>query len=277
MRRVLRELVLRLARRLLGRRYFFRVSEALSLAARSEDQLEPESNGERLLQRLVAGALPPGEELVVFDVGANVGEWTSAMHRLRGDGRLRVYAFEPAPAIAARLEERVAKLGDSVRVIRAAATESDGSTQFFFRADNPLISSVADFGGVAAEAIQVPTLRLDTLASRERIGRIHLLKVDAEGYDLVVLRGAAALLREKRIDVVQFEYNFLWIYSRHFLRDAFELFEPHGYRIGKLTRDGVEFYARWQPQMESFHHANFVACLPEWRERLQPQAPPWPE
>jgi FkbM family methyltransferase len=277
MRRFLRELVIRAARFLLGRSYFFRVSEALSLAARSEGENIAESNGERLLQRITAGGVPQTEEFTALDVGANVGAWTEAMHRLRGNGLLRIYAFEPAPAIAAILDQAVAALRGRAVVVRAAASDGDGTTTFFFRADNPLLSSIADFGHAAAAPIAVPTVRLDTFAARERIERIHLLKVDAEGYDMAVLRGASPLLASKRIDVIQFEYNFRWIYSRHFLRDAFELLERHGYRLGKLTRDGVEFYQRWQPLMESFHEANFVACLPEWCARLNPCTPPWPE
>lgn len=277
MQRALRELIIGTARRIVGRNYLFRVSEALSLAARSETENRPDVNGERDVQRAVIGATPPGDELIVVDVGANLGQWTSEIVRLRGDHRLRVYAFEPAPEIANALEQRLADFRDCVTVVRVAASETDGTTQFFFRPDNPLVSSVVDIGDANTEGISVRTMRLDTFAEEQGLERIHFLKIDAEGFDMPVLLGASRLLREQRIDVVQFEYNFRWIYARHFLRDAFELLEPLGFRIGKVTPKGVEFYARWQPIMEIFHDSNFVACSPEWQARLPRVSPPWPE
>jgi FkbM family methyltransferase len=276
-RRFLREAIIAAAKAVLGRKYLFRITEALSFAIRLEHETDASRDGEWDVQRAVAEAVPASEELIVFDVGANVGAWTTAMVRFRSGRPLRVHAFEPAPRVAAILRERVAGFGASVTVVEAAAGQTDGSTRLFFRPDNTLISSVVDFGEAASHPVEVATTRLDTYVQARGIARIHLLKIDAEGYDLEVLRSALPLLRERRIDVVQFEYAQWWIFSRNFLREAFELLEPLGYRLGKVTPDGIERYQRWQPVMETFHGANFVACLDGDFHHFRTFPPPWPE
>jgi hypothetical protein len=76
------------------------------------------------------------------------------------------------------------------------------------------------------------------------------------------------LFAERRISVAQFEYNHRWVYARFFLRDAFDLLEPLGYRLGKLTPVGVEFYPRWDADLETFVEGNYIACEQGVAERL---------
>ena len=68
--------------------------------------------------------------------------------------------------------------------------------------------------------------------------RFALVKIDTEGHDLTVLRGARAMLAEHRIAVVQFEYNHRWVFARAFLRDAFEFLADLGYRGRQAHPEG---------------------------------------
>jgi hypothetical protein len=85
---------------------------------------------------------------------------------------------------------------------------------------------------------------------------------------MAVLRGARKLFAGQHIMAAQFEYNHRWIAARSFLRDAFELLTPLGYRLGKLTPDGVEFYPGWDAELETFVEGNYVACTAMTAERL---------
>jgi methyltransferase FkbM-like protein len=100
-------------------------------------------------------------------------------------------------------------------------------------------------------------------AQQTGVAHFALVKIDAEGHDLSVLHGARALLAEHRIAVAQFEYNHRWILGRFFLRDAFEFLLALGYRVGKLTTRGVEFYPGWDLDLETFVEGNYLACDPE--------------
>ncbi len=109
---------------------------------------------------------------------------------------------------------------------------------------------------------------LDNYADQEELDRLALVKIDTEGHDLAVLRGAHGLLAERRISTLQFEYNSRWIMARSFLRDVFEFLEPLHYQLGKLTPHGIEFYPSWDPELETFTEGNYVACLPTIASRL---------
>ena len=111
-------------------------------------------------------------------------------------------------------------------------------------------------------------LTLETYAGTAPLDHIWLLKIDAEGHDLAVVRGARELLAQQRVSVVQFEYNHRWIYGRFYLRDAFELLKPLGYSVGKLTPSGVEFYPEWDPDLETFVEGNYIAAAREVAGRL---------
>jgi methyltransferase FkbM-like protein len=62
----------------------------------------------------------------------------------------------------------------------------------------------------------VITTTLDRYAGQSGVARFALVKIDAEGHDLAVLRGARGLLAEHRITVAQFEYHRRWILARSF-------------------------------------------------------------
>jgi FkbM family methyltransferase len=192
---------------------------------------------------------------------------------------LNLHVFEPSAYTYQRLSENLA--GKRAILHRAALSDTCGTARLQVVAPaagtnsfHPAPSSVA---GLEAEV--VPTLTLDSFASHAGLDHLTLVKIDTEGHDLAVLRGARSLFAERRISCAQFEYNSRWIYARFFLRDAFQLLEPLGYVIGKLTPRGVEFYPCWDADLEAFIEGNFVACdlrvagrLPSirwWKETMQ--------
>jgi hypothetical protein len=79
------------------------------------------------------------------------------------------------------------------------------------------------------------------------------------------MHGAKGMLGREAIDVIQFEYNAKWMFSRHFLHEVFDYIEPFGLEVGKITPRGVEFYPRWDREIESFHEANFIVVKPHLR------------
>ncbi len=107
--------------------------------------------------------------------------------------------------------------------------------------------------------IEVETTDLAAWASRKGLQRLHLVKADAKGHDLFVLRGALPLLREERIDVLQFEYNHRWVFARAFLKDVFDLAAPLPYALARITPAGVEILPEWHPELERFFETNY--CL----------------
>lgn len=119
------------------------------------------------------------------------------------------------------------------------------------------------------ESEAVNAMVLDDYCKSNDIDHITLLKCDAEGHDLAVLRGGHDLLKRNAISLIQFEYNGRWVDSRSFPADAFTLLAGSGYDLGKVTPDGIEFYDHWDLELESFREANYLACLPVCRGRFR--------
>jgi FkbM family methyltransferase len=255
--------------RTLGRRAVVRAARYVLLRARRDYPNEMTVNGESALQRWVLGLAPLGE-VHVADVGANIGLWSlSMLAAASAAGRvddLRLHAFEPD----ARAYARLARALDGAPATLSAMALSDrhGAAAFHVVAPGAGTNSLHPSPAATVAAETVPAGTLDSYAAKTGVRRFALVKVDTEGHDLAVLRGARTLLAEHRITVVQFEYNHRWVFARAFLRDAFEFLADLGYLIGKLTPKGVEFYPGWDADLETFVEGNYIACDPVTSGRL---------
>jgi len=249
-----------------GRRAVVRSARYVLSRARLDYPNELNTNGESALQRWILRFSPPGEQIHVADVGANVGRWSrSLMVAASKAGRetdLRLHAFEPDSRAFASLEEVLD--GSSASLSMAALSDRQGTSLFHRAAPAAGRNSLYPVPGVT-QAVQenVTTITLDSYAEHSGVAHFALVKIDAEGHDLPILQGARTLLAEHRITVAQFEYNHRWIFARFFLRDAFEFLLTLGYRVGKLTPRGVEFYPNWDAELETFVEGNYLACDPE--------------
>lgn len=84
------------------------------------------------------------------------------------------------------------------------------------------------------------------------------MKCDTEGHDLSVLQGAYPLLAAARIDIMQFEYNHRWVYSRAFLKDVFKLIEGLDYILVRIDPDNFRVFETWHPELDRFFQSNYA-------------------
>ncbi len=142
-------------------------------------------------ERTIAGHLGPG--MTAIDVGANIGYHTLRMARSVGaDGR--VIAIEPAPRAVARLRRNLAlNTFPNVEVVVAALGDHDAEL-----AELQLQSSYPLSGRGAAERTLARVARLDTLVLERQLNRVDLIKIDVDGQEAKVLRGAGGTLERFR-------------------------------------------------------------------------------
>ena len=130
----------------------------------------------------------------VLDVGANLGAYAVLFGQWVGPAG-RVFAFEPAPEARRGLERHVALNGldDRIVVRPEAMSETEGTVRF--RASGPHGDNriMKIDGDDAADRIDVATTSIDTFC-RERNLQPRFIKVDVEGAELDVLRGARATI-----------------------------------------------------------------------------------
>lgn len=137
---------------------------------------------------------------VVWDVGANVGLFSVASAHLAGE-KGKVYAFEPDVWLVQLLRHTASIQPSSsaaVTIVPAAVAEFCGLRSFNISVRSRATNSLAGYGnghtGGVAEQQTVMTVSLDWLA--ERLPRPNVIKIDVEGAELEVLRGAMDLLTQ---------------------------------------------------------------------------------
>jgi FkbM family methyltransferase len=172
-----------LAKRVAPRWFWRRKYRILQQLGKSQSEL-----------RLVRSLCDP--DRVSLDIGADVGEFAIAM---LGSSR-SVIAFEPRPTQASSLAAMFGAVGAAVRVEAVAVSDEPGVTTMRVLESAPGRSTIdshntlndADSGRVST--IDVPVVRLDDL----RLDQVGFVKIDVEGHELAVLRGAADTLKRNR-------------------------------------------------------------------------------
>lgn len=140
-------------------------------------------------QRLMAQMVKPGT--VVFDIGANVGFYTLLASSLVGEGG-RVYAFEPLAGNIDYLERHLKmNAAHNVTLFQAAVSDREGIASFQ-QGDSNSMGRLDEKGTIAVEIVS-----LDELFFKGVLPLPDYMKIDVEGAELSVLKGARHIL-EKR-------------------------------------------------------------------------------
>lgn len=139
------------------------------------------------------------EGAVVFDIGANRGDYIFAFD-LSGKTD-KIFAFEPIPELAAQLR----RMFPRARVHQVALSNSTGSSVFripyinnrYFDTRGTLESHTED-AQTNTRSIQVQLSTLDLFCAENRVDRLDFIKIDVEGHEWSVLKGAKATLERCR-------------------------------------------------------------------------------
>jgi FkbM family methyltransferase len=213
-------------------------------------------------QRLMRRLLQPG--MCVLDIGAHHGFYSLLASRLVGP-QGRVVAFEPSPREREHLRRHLwLNRCENVDVepVALGAARSRATLHVmpaFLSGCNTLRMEP---GGDPAEVLEVEVLPLDEYLERHAISRVDFMKMDVEGAELHVLRGASALLRDAHRPTILAEVE----ESRcapwgHTGREVIELLAERGYRWFGVDARGA---LRAVPPGQATFDANYLA-IPEER------------
>jgi FkbM family methyltransferase len=211
---------------------------------------------------------------MVFDVGANSG--CTALELRRHFPDARIHCFEPVPATYKLLAHTVAANPRiSTHAIALGPKNGPATMQCF---DSSLLNSCAPNPPFnvrfpqTSTCIEVTMRRIDDYCGEHAIDRISLLKVDAEGFDLQILRGATQMLNDGRVDFVFAEFNGAAPQEAETgsnLSSIAEMLYPAGFRFVSSYTDGV---AKSLP-LYVMSNALFVRVCPACEEvRAAPHA-----
>jgi FkbM family methyltransferase len=141
---------------------------------------------------------------VFLDLGANIGAITIPVHNNRKD--IQIICVEAAPSVYKYLQHNLKKnVAESVYSINRALFYSDDEMMNFYSPEEKygkgsLASVFTD------KRVTVKTIRLDTLLRDLGIQKVHLVKIDVEGFEYHVFKGATALLSARDAPDIIFEF-----------------------------------------------------------------------
>lgn len=206
------------------------------------------------LERKAALALRPymSKDPVIFDVGSNKGDWASIL----GPNVKEVHLFEPNLVLLHYSMVRFEYYTNFVYNNIGLFSESKAMPFHYFTNSNNGLSSVyrnqiwVDMGLPMQETeIQVETL--DDYCQCESVPEIDLIKIDVEGADFEVLKGAENLLIGKKIKFIQVEHSDHIILSGHSWDDLVKYMESKGYYCHDF--DGEKFFRTTEYTQENYY------------------------
>lgn len=187
--------------------------------------------------RFVLDTLKPGDLFV--DIGANVGSYTVLASKVCG---ARAISVEPDPDTARALRRNVEINGikDKVQVVEAALGATAGTASFTVGRDT--VNRVA--GPEDANVRDVVVRTLDDVLE----GQVpRVIKIDVEGFEAEVFRGAAVALADARLEAIiteALDENVLDILERAGFRQAYYDPDQRALRKGRIVKSSNSLMVR---------------------------------
>lgn len=203
-------------------------------------------------------------ELVVFDVGANCGQFLNLAVGRLGDRLAAIHSFEPAAATFAALQ-KAAPRHPGVLLNPLALGAAAGRAELYYDQEKSGLASLTkrDLGFREIDFERHETITLSTLdayCAARQVRHLDWLKLDVEGHELDVLRGGPELFDRGAVALVTFEFGGCNIDTRTFLRDFYQFFEARKMALYRITPGGFfNPVRRYRETEEQFATANFAA------------------
>lgn len=162
--------------------------------------------------RFLRNFLSKCENPIIFDIGANIGNYSAYILSSKTDAK--VYAFEPHPLNY----EKLLKLKNqykNINTFNLGLSNEKGNSLIYDYANkdgSPKASLYKDVIEMQYDSPsvyhEIKMITIDDFVNDSNIDRIDLLKIDTEGHELEILKGAKNSLMKGIIGTIQFEFNY---------------------------------------------------------------------
>lgn len=212
-------------------------------------------------------------EIVLFDVGANVGGYSEIIIDSCKRRRLQyqLHLFEPTQACFSTLQQKFSQ-DNNVLLNNVGVSDANNTSEIFYDAEKSGFASLyqRDLSSVNVTMNNKETIslvRLDDYVSKQNIQKIDFLKIDIEGHELAAFRGLGTYLNAGFIKAIQFEYGGANLDSGTTLRELYHVLQGAGFQLFKIMKRHLEPRA-YELRMENYQYANYVALSPESMSRM---------
>lgn len=196
----------------------------------------------------------------VLDIGGNQGDYTKWCRHYYPDAEIVI--VEPSSDCIPLLQKKF-KADPRIRVENCAVGSEAGEGTLFANTPGSALGSLYDRDlrhiNMNFDAIEKVKIRTVDLIAEEYFPNqsIDLIKLDVEGAELFCLQGASKTMTTCK--AVQFEFGGCNIDSRTYLRDFYWLFEDLGFRLYRISPNGLIHLRGYREHLESFMTSNYLA------------------
>jgi FkbM family methyltransferase len=180
-----------------------------------------------------------GRSIHIFDIGANIGQTSFNMFRKQTEKGLNpvIYAFEPYPRTFEKLKTNISLNKDAaVKAYNSGIGEKKGTLHM-------MQHSPSNSGGFRMTAdkknsVEVAVTTFDEFISEHEIPAVDFIKIDVEGFEVQVLKGALQSINRFK-PVIIFEYSLENILAQGGdIREVLNELQSMNYKIG--SKEGIE-------------------------------------
>ena len=203
---------------------------------------------------------------IIFDVGAHYGEWSSIA--LDNYKNLSVHFFEAVPKTFTILLDKMKDYKETIIYNNFAVSDVIGQRPFYFYEERPGLSGYHRRSEETENNIihttpkileSIPTETLDNYCYSRNINKINILKIDTEGADFDVVKGAKRLIEEGKIDTIEFEYGGCWQENGTKLEDIYYFLTKGNFEVFKTSKEGHIPIPKFTKEMEDYDYSMFLA------------------
>lgn len=241
---------------------FFELLHMLSLLGMNVGGgTDVKDSGEIIAFRYVLKKTHNLEPLVIFDVGAHVGGYTNCLLKLLKNREAQIHSFEPSKTSFNKLESNINY--KSVHLHNFGFGDENKKLTLFRDSNESVLASIYKrrldhFSMNMSLKEQILIKTIDAFCSENRIKHIHFLKLDVEGNEFNALKGANNMIKNNKIDFIQFEFGGCNIDSRTYFQDFYYLLNQK-YKIYRILKNGLHQISQYKETQEIFITTNYLA------------------
>jgi FkbM family methyltransferase len=189
--------------------------------------------------KLIRTCLKPG--YVALDIGANIGLQSIRMSQCCGDEGI-VLAFEPLTYLQEKFRKNIALNNcTNVKLLPFALSDNETVIDITINENNWNQGTFSLNHTAGGDKNQQLTVKIgDKVEEIEKLAKLHLVKIDVEGFEYHVLRGLKATLQKHRPRII-FEYDSnYWAATHQQIATCYEFLIELGYTVYQITQVGCE-------------------------------------
>ena len=209
---------------------------------------------------------------VFVDVGTNIGFFSLLASRIVSEEG-KVFSFEPIPHCVEQVKKSVSVNKDihNITIFPFACGVEEGSSKIYLHSSNVGGSSLSSKIGKSATSapekeLNVRIAKMDSVLGRE--DHIDVIKIDVEGMEFAVLRGAENMLKKHR-PILVIEYSpFFYEQIEHGMSEAFvDFIREHRYVFFDIWKNKIIDIEDTTKELLEARHQLDIVCLPEEHSR----------